>query len=152
MEPFQALAIACGVVQFVDFGVKVIATARELYQSTTGTSDRHSKLREKTERLTSIVATFSGAGSSGNIKVEAGLKRIVDECNDAAVQMRTILDGLKLDPLTSSMPAGGAFRRALRSVVKSSKTLQKSSDIDELMKRMASLREEVHSHILYMLK
>lgn len=152
MDPFNAIAIACAVVQFVDFGVKLIATTRELYESTTGTSTRHAELQEKAERLASIAGTFSCAGSSANIKVDASLKKIVDECNDVVDQLCTLLDDLKVDTPTSLVASRKVVSRMFKSVVKSSKALVKASAITELTERMAGLREEVHSHILYMLK
>lgn len=152
MDPFSALTIASSVVQFVDFGVKLIATTRELYKSPTGTSIRHTELEEKSKRLASIAGALSDAGSSDNIRVDAGLKKIVNECNDVVNQLRKLLDDLKVHTSTSQVAAIKSISRIFKSAAKSSKALVKFSVITELTERMASLRVEIHSHILYMLK
>lgn len=36
MEPLSALAVACAVIQFVDFGSKLIGTGLEVYKSPNG--------------------------------------------------------------------------------------------------------------------
>ncbi|KAE8412911.1 hypothetical protein BDV36DRAFT_300444 [Aspergillus pseudocaelatus] len=42
MDPFSALSIATAVLQFVDFGTKLLSGAHEIYYSTTGTTEENS--------------------------------------------------------------------------------------------------------------
>jgi hypothetical protein len=153
MDPFSALAIVCATLQFIDFGVEIITTAHEVYKSKSGMSARHIELQEKSERLTTITSTISIPTWTNNDEVEAGMKKIMTECNEVETQLRALLEDLKLVNSTSSDKK--LIRQAVkvfRSVVKSSKALAKTSKITELTQRMDGLRTEVHSHILYMLK
>jgi hypothetical protein len=38
LDPFSALGVAANVVQFIDFGSKLISESHEIYKSATGTS------------------------------------------------------------------------------------------------------------------
>jgi hypothetical protein len=153
MDPLSALQIVCATLQFVDFGVEIITTAREVYKSESGISARYAELQDRAERLTSITSTFSDPILTDNSKVDAGMKEIVCECKEVEIQLRTLLIDLKLvDATSSDRKLVGQAVRVFRSVVKSSKTLAKASKITELAEKMAVLRTEVHSYILYMLK
>ena|SRR5277367_356425 len=44
MDPLTAIGLASSIVQFVDFGTKLIGGAREIYRSTTGTTAQNATL------------------------------------------------------------------------------------------------------------
>jgi hypothetical protein len=148
MEPLSALAVVCATLQFVDFGAKLITTARELYQSESGVSAHHSELQDQAQRLTDITDKFSLPELS-----DLGLRKIVSECKAVATELRLLSNDLQLGPPASpDRKIGGQIIRVFKSVGKSSKILMKSPIFEELKERMAVLRQEVHTYILYMLK
>ena len=54
MDPFSALGLASNVVQFMEFGTKLISASLELYNSKDGTSSPNSELGIITKDLTGI--------------------------------------------------------------------------------------------------
>ena len=44
MDPLTAIGLASSIVQFVDYGTKLIGGAREIYHSTTGTTAQNETL------------------------------------------------------------------------------------------------------------
>jgi hypothetical protein len=55
MDPLSALSLAGNIVQFVDFGLKLLSGAVELYKSPSGTLAAHHELELVTTDLSALV-------------------------------------------------------------------------------------------------
>src|ERR1700749_785281 len=58
LDPFSAIGLAANILQFVDFSYKVIADAKEIYQSVSGSTCAHAELQSITESFVRLSSTF----------------------------------------------------------------------------------------------
>lgn len=58
MDPLTALGLASNVVQFIDFGLKVISKARQLGESVDGTLKENSEIEDVTRRFIELLDGF----------------------------------------------------------------------------------------------
>jgi hypothetical protein len=63
MDPLTALSTAGTIIQFVDFGIKVLVTGNSLYHSTTGAIPENVELEWVTRDLMSLTSKLSQAGN-----------------------------------------------------------------------------------------
>jgi hypothetical protein len=99
MDPFAAIGLAGTIVQFVDFGSKIILEGRELFKSGS------LKLNEQAEVVAKDLLDFStklqrvppdpNAAPGPPTENELALRKLCEECNDIAKQILAKLDELK---------------------------------------------------------
>lgn len=95
LDPLTALGLAGNIVQFVDFGVKVLKDAHEIYTSTTGAIEDN-KVRESiTSEMKTIVSKLSVPRSSSQSEEEKALCRLAAECEKVSKEILELLDKLK---------------------------------------------------------
>jgi hypothetical protein len=143
MDPVSALSVAASVIQFVDYGTRVISKARELYTSADGALSANSEIEEATTRLQAL---------SGSLKADEGLERapldetdtaldkICKECSEVSQELVGMMEKLKL-PKSYKNKKWESFRRTLKGVWEKEKT-------KEVVDRLASLRSELDTHVL----
>jgi hypothetical protein len=143
MDPVSALSVAASVIQFVDYGTRVISKARELYTSADGALSANSKIEEATTRLQAL---------SGSLKADEGLQiapldetdtaldKICKECSEVSQELVEMMEKLKL-PKSCKNKKWESFRRTLKGVWEKEKT-------KEVVDRLARLRSELDTHVL----
>lgn len=94
MDPVSALGVAAAVVQFVDFGVRLISSTGQLYRSASGHTEEEVYLTTIASDLSQLARCVrSEATSLSDIKTDgiggpySTLRIICEECEEAAQQL-----------------------------------------------------------------
>lgn len=144
MDPVTCLGIASAVVQFVDFGTKLVSEGKELYNSANGASKENAELEKITLDLSLMSQKLSLPTRPGNrfSKDEIELRKVAASCKDVADELLGILDGIRVN---SPHKKWQSFRQALRSVIK-------KESIQSFRLRLDRLQQQVQFRLLNILK
>ena len=119
MDPLSALTVASSVIEFVDFGFKLMSGSHELYNSTDGSSSINSELEFITKDLTEICSRLSQNGSCIHdrmaTKPELALLQMSQSCEKLAQEFLSVLQSLKVGTRHKKR---SSIWQALRSVLK----------------------------------
>jgi hypothetical protein len=97
MDPLTAIGLSSAIVQFVDFGTKLICGAREIYYSTTGTTEENATLELVVAEMRTWSLKLRRSGpSSAQSEEEKAICSLAEECQ--------ILSGKILDLIEKTKP------------------------------------------------
>ena len=147
LDPLSALSLASNVVQFIDFGNRLISEIQEIRQSASGLAKENidflftaEAFRRKSDIL--FANPTDGIGSSSLPLSRSALQEFAVPCRQVSDELIAILEGLKvMEPRKRQQ----SFRQALRSITKRRK-------IKELVAKMGILRKLVDSHLITILR
>jgi hypothetical protein len=97
LDPYTALSLASSVVQFVDFGIKLVTDTREIYHSVTGQKKELVDLDIITSNLSQLstrLETISFAGSVDSDD-EKPLRTLAGSCKDVSEELLTQIRALQ---------------------------------------------------------
>lgn len=121
LDPFSALGLASNIVQFVDFGSKLISESQELYKSASGTMIESEDLRIATENLQQfcdkLVVPRQTASTATRFSKEESLRNLTISCKDTAFAL-----ALRELAARGSHKKWQSIRVALKSVQKKSRS------------------------------
>ena len=145
MEALAAISLAGNIIQFVDFGQRLVSKARDFYGSTTSSLTIH----EEIENLTSDLSRFCGnlSASNGNLpsacvsQAERDLLDLVAPCQTLASEFSTLLHKLKAQTRNSKWTS---LRQALKS-------LWNERTVNEYVRRLDNYRNQVNLRLLNLL-
>jgi hypothetical protein len=146
MDPLTALGLASSIVQFVDFGCKVVSKSHELYRSAAGASIENIEYESIIHDLTNLNARLTlepSARSNRDLKSNnQALGDLCSGCNDIAAELLAVLEQAKVQ---------GKHRRwkTLAQVLRSTWS---DAKISEISARLDRYRQELNTHILVVLK
>lgn len=141
MEPLSALAIASAVIQIVDFSSKVIARTREVYLSTSGTTEENSLLEDATANLTDLMSSLK-ASTSQRFRSQSGIQentpdiqllQLADASHVIAIELRDMLIKVKLKKDGSER---SVLDQGLRNALEQKKILALKEKLDEIRKQI----------------
>ncbi|KAH7309520.1 hypothetical protein B0I35DRAFT_440170 [Stachybotrys elegans] len=101
MDPLSALGIAAAVVQFIDFGTRLVSTAGEIYQSPSGRTENEVSLTTVASDLAQLSTAVSSQtrllnhGTHPQGSTEALLLEICEECDRAANELDNAISSLR---------------------------------------------------------
>lgn len=145
MDPISALGLAGNVVQFLDFGGRLVSKGKEIYKSSDGTTESVIELELIYEGLSEVVdnlRTPQASTTSRSDSPDSRLIRLAQACHEVAQNLLDITESLTLDPNTRHR-RWRSFRQALKSVWKQGR-------IDELEDRLSTFRQEITLHLVAM--
>jgi hypothetical protein len=135
MDPLSTIGLVGNIVQFVDFGSKLISKSVELYRSTEGALDENLDTETATNHLKDLNEKLkNGAKSTG----DTTLKDLCEACDKVARELLEALDKVKVKGKHEKWKS---IRKALRSV-------WSKEHIEELEQRLARLRAELNLHLV----
>jgi hypothetical protein len=144
-EAIAALSLAANIVQFIDFGTRVLSNGHSLYKSGSGRKvlDENQEIKIIAQSLNQLVQglTSSEAStnpSSGVSQIEINLRKLAAQCSDIASELLRAVG--KLD-VQGKSGRWDSFRTALKSVLAESK-------IEKIRQRLDKFRQEIIVHIL----
>ena len=137
MDPLTALSVAGTVVQFVDFGMKLISTTAELYRSAEGALAVNKELEMAITDLSSVGKKLSHQGSLG-----PDIEEICTKTAALASELLQKLEGLKVQGRNRVWTS---FRQAV-------KTAWSREEIESLQRRMEMLRRMLDTNVLVSLR
>jgi len=169
MDPLTALSISAAVVQFCDFGYRLLKNAHEISKSASGEVTEYIELSAVSCDLTALVddvecklgqyksmsgETAQHIGSTAQsgldeIKAHRGSTedvffRLCRECRETQHELQTILRKLRGQGHSKLAVAASSWMAALRAVVA-------ASDIEALAERLSQLRQQIMLALLSLL-
>jgi hypothetical protein len=147
MDPLSCLGIASSIVQFVDFGLRVVSKGKQIYRSVDGSLAENLDLEIVTNDLLVLQAklqcfrTAASSPQSDSYNANA-FETLSRACADLAVRLLERLNMAK---------AQGRFRR-WKSLRQALKSVWSKQDIEEMANRLHRFRSELQLHILVSLK
>jgi hypothetical protein len=153
MDPLTALSLAGSIVQFVDFGLKLLKDGRSLYKSSTGALQVNEELEFIINDLQTLIAKIrvglSTGPALGPLTEEETVENYTFEgiCDQCAKISKEIIDCLEKVKVKADEEdrVWESLKRAVRSG-------WKKRELSELTARLLSLREHLHGRILYSLR
>jgi hypothetical protein len=127
MEPFTAVGLAGNIVQFVDFTLKVITGAHDLYTSTSGSTNAELEARDVVEHIQKI-ARLATPRIPLEAKPDIDLVPLSNDCNAIANELIKLINSVQL----TTSGAG----RLWQSVYKAGQRQWKEKQIADLQKRL----------------
>jgi seryl-tRNA synthetase len=144
MDPLSALGLAANIVQFVDFGSKLLSGAYELRNSPNGQLEEHAELETITKSLLTtsdnFKASVSKRGAACLSSNEKGLQTLCEECKNLAEQLLSALSKLK------------GNKTKLKSIEQSLKIIWGRERIEVMQKRLDGFRQQLIVTILVALR
>ncbi|PMD17222.1 hypothetical protein NA56DRAFT_752573, partial [Hyaloscypha hepaticicola] len=149
MDPLTALSVAGTIVQFADFGCKLLSGYRELYKFTSGTLAANEEIELVTVDLQAVVLKLRRSvcpkdPSNSLIKDEQWdrnpFKKICDDAVTAAEEIIERLHKLKVKRVKD---------RKWESFWQAVKSAWSQEEIAALMKRLANLKEALETRVLF---
>nr|XP_036580328.1 uncharacterized protein CTRU02_09558 [Colletotrichum truncatum]KAF6788240.1 hypothetical protein CTRU02_09558 [Colletotrichum truncatum] len=142
MDPFAALGLAAAIIQFVEFGAKIVATSREIYVSSSGLTQEHETLDEICSHLCVLVDDIDDAADAADkprhrIEEEGALKKLSERCKSTALELQRVLNGLYQTP-------GGRIA-SLNQALKATWGKRKVKDVELKLKEY---RQELIAHLV----
>jgi hypothetical protein len=154
MDPLGALSVAAAVVQFVDFGTRVLSDARHIYKSSSGQTPVNLELSMVTDDLSRLIDDVESKAEkaslqSTNVSVslnspEESFLRLCRKCKDISSELQ-----LSLGKLQASGP--NKIDLAVKSVFLSVKGVIAEKDIETLKDRLSQIREQMKMAVLVFL-
>lgn len=147
MDPLSALSIAAAVVQFLDFGLRVISKGNQIYRSGDGSTDENRDLEVVTNDLLVLQTRLDQTGQRADqdrrpTEDEVILRRLSTTANELAKELLTRLNMVK---------AQGRFRR-WKSFRQAIKSVSSQKEINSLARRLSIIKEELQIQILVTLR
>ncbi|KAM7186500.1 hypothetical protein V8F20_011376 [Naviculisporaceae sp. PSN 640] len=142
MDAVAALSVAAAAIQFVDWSRKIVCKSRELYRSTNGVLEENLGSQTATIRLKELSTAVSNELSQNSWRLGTGsrLHQICAECATICDELLARLHRLEV-PNGITHRGWKSFRQALKSV-------WSKGEIDEMAKRLGSLRSEIGTEML----
>ena len=143
LDPLTALSLAASVVQFVEFGGKLISKSHEIYISTNGATKENATIGEVTADIKSISRRLVKQSDTihGSSPDEVELTNLANSCEELADDLLRLLANLKVAPGASKWEA---FKKAVL-------TARKEGHVQDLEKRLGKVRKQVTSRLQYMM-
>ncbi|EXJ58421.1 hypothetical protein A1O7_05846 [Cladophialophora yegresii CBS 114405] len=119
LDPVSALSIAASVVQFIDFGTKLISKSRELARNSTGTLGEHGEMIAASNRLKDLddgllkSLSILTAEKKKLTEAETALRAVSQECRDMAAEFSQTLSEYSVEP---GQNAWKSFRKVFKAV------------------------------------
>jgi len=153
MDPLSALSLAGTVVQFVDFGSKLLSESFELYKSSRGTLEANEQLELVTGDLQSVIAKLrmtsnivseepsepSEPLTEKDQRQEDSFQKICEEAMQIAEELLNRLKALKIK---------GGRHRAWESLKAAVKCAWSKDEIMCLKQRLSIFKESLHSRLM----
>lgn len=91
MDPFTAISLASAIVQFVDFGTKLIKGGREIYYSTTGSTEENASLETVVSEMRIWSAKLAYSGSALRSE-EKAICSLAEECRKLSGKILDLIE------------------------------------------------------------
>lgn len=147
MDPITAIGIAGSIVQFVDFGLKVVSKGNHIYRSGDGTLSEDHDLEVLTRDLVLFNARMQCALQPA--EPVAGLSQTDQALKDLSATSKELAE--KLLERLNMVKAQGRFRR-WKSFRQALKSVWSKTQIDEMARRLSLVKEQLQLRILVSLR
>ena len=152
LDPLTAISLASAVVQFTDFGIKLVTGTIELYHSADGLSGERSNLEKRITLVRKYAETIilSSKDNSDDDPASENDKELGDLaaiCKGIASELLSVLDDLKVKKNASPGRKWESFRKAVVAL-----TPHNKNKIEVLDKRLNFVKEEMLNRIQFIMR
>jgi hypothetical protein len=148
MDPLTALSLAGTIVQFVDFGSKLLSAGRELYKSTTGSLTVNDEIELVTSDLLAITQKLRPDQSLG-----LEFQQICVEAARLAQELLGKLDKVKVKTTAEDRIDGkGREKQKWKTLKQALASVWSDDDIVALVERLSRIRQAIETRILLSLR
>ncbi|KAI7158770.1 hypothetical protein KC349_g4614 [Hortaea werneckii] len=147
MDPLSALSIGAAVLQFVDFGSRLLVNGYDAYHSVAGATTDNLELEKITQDLSSLCLAleFNHVTSSRVLsRDEKDLLKLALDCRELASSLVQLLQSLKVK--------SGTRHRSWESIRQAIRSVWKKSEIEDLQARLERIRNEMDSRLLELIR
>jgi hypothetical protein len=142
MDPISSLSIAAAVVQFLDFGSKLVGRGLHIYKSADGTIpeyvDREIAIGHLNDLTTNLQALSQDDTATAASRRDQALADLCSKCQSIGGELLTRLAALKVD----------GNRRKWKSFEQALKSVWSEKAMNDVERRLATFRNEIEFHIL----
>lgn len=146
MDPLTAVGLAGNLIQFVEFGSKLVVGGLDLYKSQDGALPANSELQLITEDLTGICATLMRPRNLMEERqmpeAELGLQKLSRSCVKLENEFLSVLESLKVK----------GRKRKWENVHQALSTTWRVKDVERYRIRLESYRSQIACHLLSILR
>jgi len=139
-EALAAVGLVGNIVQFVDFGTKLLSTGRALFHSPEGALQENVDLEKITASIRSVTQDIANSTISIH---EPELRKLAGTCVTLAEELLALLSRLKIDSTKN---------RQLEVIRKSFKSLRFRRTVNEINERLWKVRDQVCMQLTYLLR
>ena len=152
LDPLTAISLASAIVQFVDFGSKVVRGACEIYNSTDGALQENADLEDKTLRISQlndkILQPSNIASSSEAIfSEERKLDELASISKVVARELLSLLHDFRGVRRSGSHHKWQSFHKAV-----SAQTPWNKEKVQRLESKLKGLQEEISCYLVVMMR
>ena len=145
LDPLTALSLASSVVQFVDFGIKLVTEGCELYEK--GSLKQNNEIELITRDLTHLTQSLTDTLPPERIYVtmfddDRDLHKLASSCKELGDEMLSLLASLKPNQLRSGLKS---FRLAVRS-------MKNKGTIIDMQQRLEKFQKQLVTHLVVILR
>jgi hypothetical protein len=149
LDPLTALSLAGNIVQFVDFSIQIVSRTKRLYGSSREALDVYQELDLVTADLKKSCDLIPNALPSSTSENESGgggdaLQHLCATCHKVADELLARLDRLKVSK-DSGAKGGRILFQSFHSAMMS---VWSKVEIEDLVSRLSSLRNQIQTHVL----
>ncbi|KAM0330021.1 hypothetical protein ACHAQA_004191 [Verticillium albo-atrum] len=134
MEVLAAIGLAGNIVQFVDFGAKLVSTYVEMRDRASHNPREHDEMAAVAEHLRGQMTVLGGALAASR---DPAVSDLLTTCYELAGELRDLVSG----------PPAGAKSSALGRVKRAGRALWQKEKIADLEKRLGRVRAEILTHL-----
>ena len=127
MDPLTAFGLASNIVQFVDFSLKVISGAEDLYHNASGATAAHLEAKEVAHQIRRL-SSLAAPPITPLAKPDSDLIPLSNDCGKIANELISLIDSVQV---TETGP-----RRIWQSVYKAGQRQWKQKEIESLQNRL----------------
>jgi NACHT domain/N-terminal domain on NACHT_NTPase and P-loop NTPases len=146
MDPFSALAIASSVVQFVDYGSKLLHIFMKLCKCD-GALPENVDLESSTQELKKLSQRLAATSRNAATTVsdsdhDRAVQRLAESSKETADKLLDLLESLKVHKTYNK----------LQSLQQALKTMRKKDKIESLQRKLETLHKQINTHLLALMK
>lgn len=133
MEAVAAIGLAANILQFIDFGTRILSKGKEIYTSTDGTLKENITIEAVVNHLKDSLARLQGYTALRSVAAQ----KLQDECGILINEILNALDKVKVKGPPSKWKS---LRKALKSV-------RSKGQIEQWLRQLESLRNEYNTEL-----
>lgn len=146
MDPASVIGVAAASLQFLEVGIKVAKSTKEIPSSASGLTQQQERLSEIASRLADLTSRQSDSlekdgDEHGETDADRRLREICAECHDKAAATLSAVGGFVTDSEEKRTSFRGAFGETLKSLLNEGNTKR-------LVQELESSRVQLHTALM----
>ena len=144
MDPLSAVGLAAAVVQFTDFGARLLNDSIKIYRSADGQTSQHVQLATISQDLQELAVNIELKSKTLHQPgrplehTEGLLVRLCGECQEISSQLSNVLSRIKADRKSSS-----SIDLMKESMAAAIRTYRSESEITQLQQSLSEVRQQM---------